>query len=260
MLCPWAFYQSGTACTMNRWTVAISLFVVLSLPALACTDTTSTSTPAFEEAPTVAASTIVVIPLTPPATLIPPGPTLNRSPATPRANTVAASTPLPTIAAAACPTVAVDGPSQSPGTLLISFQATVKQTAEGCSLHGEIQVDPGDHGVSAGEVHLLFDSALLHLTEIEVGDLLGAQPLVGHQAIDNDQGTMGLALARVGQTTSSTPAGIFASVKGELLSSAPGAIYKITIGDVEPYVTGFVDENFHDISQIKSQGATVHVQ
>ena len=243
---------------MDRWTVAISLFVVLSLPALACTDTTST--PAFEEAPMVAASTIVVIPLTPPATLIPPGPTLNRSPATPRANTVAASTPLPTIAAAACPTVAVDSSSQSPESLLISFQATVEKTAEGCFLHGEIQVDAGGHGVSAGEVHLLFDPALLHLTEIEVGDLLGAQPLVGHQAIDNEQGTMGLALARVGQTTSSTPAGIFASVKGELLSSAPGAIYKITIGNVEPYVTGFVDENFQDIQQMEYQGATVHVQ
>jgi hypothetical protein len=144
--------------------------------------------------------------------------------------------------------------------LLISFQATVEQTAEGCFLHGEIQVDPGGHGVSAGEVHLLFDSALLHLTEIDVGGLLGAQPLIGHQAIDNEQGTMGLALARVGQTTSSTPSGIFASVRGELLSSAPGASYKITIGDVEPYVTGFVDENFQDIQQMEYQGAILHVE
>lgn len=73
----------------------------------------------------------------------------------------------------------------------------------------EVRVEPGQNGISGGEVTVSFDPSLLQAMDIRPGDLLGSDPLVGMKEIDNQGGEVRCALGRVGVTPIPTSPGVF---------------------------------------------------
>lgn len=117
-----------------------------------------------------------------------------------------------------------------------------------------VEVRPEDWGVSAGEINLGFEPAIMHVIDLEPGDLLGSDPLVGVSDIDNEAGTLRYALARRGPTTVATPAGAFVRIRLGVLEGAEGGMYRLTLTKV-----GLADENFEDIEDLEFEGASIRV-
>jgi hypothetical protein len=117
----------------------------------------------------------------------------------------------------------------------------------------KVKVEPNQKGISGGEINLKFDPEVFEVLEIKAGDFFGKDPLVGIKTIDNKEGTIKYALARKGETKVPSQAGIFAN----LLLKAKNA--KTSKSDLTFSKVGFSDENFHDIKEIKTQGATIKI-
>jgi len=60
-----------------------------------------------------------------------------------------------------------------------------------------IVVDPQGSGVSGGEIAVFFKG--LEVIDVSAGDLLGPKPLVGFKYVDNAEGVLRVAIARVGR-------------------------------------------------------------
>ena len=76
----------------------------------------------------------------------------------------------------------------------------------------DIWVNTGGLGISGGEVTLNYGGSGCQVQAFTAGSLLGKNPLVGHQSIDNNAGHAVLALARIGPTRLPTNAGSFGTV------------------------------------------------
>ena len=61
-------------------------------------------------------------------------------------------------------------------------------------------VAPGPFGISSGEAILYLDANVFEIVDVVPGTLLGPQPLVGFKQIDQVQGTVKVAIARIGDT------------------------------------------------------------
>ncbi|RLG18145.1 hypothetical protein DRN63_01920, partial [Nanoarchaeota archaeon] len=120
-----------------------------------------------------------------------------------------------------------------------------------------IRVDPGSYGISGGEVVLSFDPQQFNVLDIEVGDLFGADPLVGIKEIDETNGVVRCAIARKGKTIPPTPEGTFITIEFKVKDEASLGKYEIRIVKV-----GLADENFRDIpqSEISITKTEVHVR
>lgn len=119
----------------------------------------------------------------------------------------------------------------------------------------EVQVKPGKQGVSAVEINLSFDPEVMQVIDIKPGALLGDSPLPGILNIDSDTGTVSYSLARIGATEAPTPAATFAVVTFQVLNSAQGGDYELTLAGV-----GLANENFEDIQDIRVKGASIKVK
>ncbi|MFQ6029381.1 MAG: cohesin domain-containing protein, partial [Dehalococcoidia bacterium] len=88
---------------------------------------------------------------------------------------------------------------------------------------GDIRVDvtPMNRGISAAEVEITFDPQIIQVTEIQPGDLLGENPIVGLSAIDNSAGVVRLALARLGPSVAPASGGTLARLSLEATETAP---------------------------------------
>ena len=120
-----------------------------------------------------------------------------------------------------------------------------------------IRVKPGSYGVSGGEVVISFNPQQFKILDVEVGDLFGADPLVGIKEIDETNGIVRCAIARKGKTTPPTPEGTFITVKFRIRDDASPGEYEIRIEKV-----GLADESFRDIpqSEISITNAEVYVK
>ena len=115
------------------------------------------------------------------------------------------------------------------------------------------EVAPAGWGVSAGELKLSFDAEALEAVKIKAGNLLGSNPLVGAEKIDNKAGTITYALARVGVTPAQTSQDVFATISFKVKANTKGPL-KITITQV-----GLSNQKFDDIKGLMSEGATIIV-
>lgn len=113
----------------------------------------------------------------------------------------------------------------------------------GESIELEVKVEPGQNGLSGGEINVSFDSSLVHVTNMNPGSLLGSNPLVGIEEIDNQAGKIRFALARVGETPVPTPPGVFATIELKPVVSIQGQVCQLTR-------VGFCNEHFEDIGEI----------
>ena len=118
----------------------------------------------------------------------------------------------------------------------------------------EVNIDLEDRGISGGEIGLTFDSDTMEVVNIEAGDLLGSDPLVGLKEIDNQAGTVKYALARMGETSVPTPPGVLAVLTVRVLNSAGSGSYELKLRKV-----GLADEKFEDITGLRTQGAQIKI-
>jgi hypothetical protein len=119
----------------------------------------------------------------------------------------------------------------------------------------EVQVKPGKQGLSAVEINLSFEPEVMQVIDIKPGELLGDGPLPGILNIDSEAGTVSYSLARIGATEAPTPAATFAIITFQILNSAQGGDYELTLTGV-----GAANENFEDIKDIRVKGASVRVK
>lgn len=117
----------------------------------------------------------------------------------------------------------------------------------------KVEVKPSGWGASGGEVNLAFNPAVLQAVSIEPGDFFGPNPIVGLERVDNQEGTIRLALARVGQTAVPSSAGALATVDFRVLDSVTSGTYDIELD------AGLADQDFQDITGFTTQGATISV-
>lgn len=90
-----------------------------------------------------------------------------------------------------------------------------------------VYVAPGSFGISSGEAILSFNANVIEVVDVVPGTLLGSQPLVGFKQIDNLQGTLKVAIARVGSTPLPSPEGQLAIVKAVIKRNAPSGEHEI---------------------------------
>ncbi len=165
------------------------------------------------------------------------------------------------------------------GTAHVWLSPASWEAATGDQIGVEIVVDSGS-GISGAEIELAFDGSALSAIAVVAktlapelvgldpvdeqgntvhydrpGSLLGEEPLVGLKQIDNDAGTVKLALARKGETTSDSPPGILAGVTFEVLDSASAGDYDLQLTSVR-----LTDQDFEDIPDINVEEAVVTVE
>ena len=117
-----------------------------------------------------------------------------------------------------------------------------------------VYVNPGGRGISSGEVDLAFDPNVLEVIKVYPGNLLGENPIQGMKEINNTAGTLGYALARVGETVPPTPAGSFAIVEFKVKGNVSNGNHSITVSRV-----GLADENLSRIENIETKNAVIKI-
>ncbi len=124
----------------------------------------------------------------------------------------------------------------------LSFIPNTINAQKGKEYSITLMADPGNYGISAGEIHLKCDPSAISFTSVEAGGLLGNTPIIGINKIDTKNGTMVLAIARIGPTTKPTPSGNMLTVKFIVPDTAKAGTYPITITQV-----GLADNEIIDI-------------
>jgi len=80
-------------------------------------------------------------------------------------------------------------------TVGVELKAVEVKPGENFTL--SIVVDPQGSGVSGGEIAVFFKG--LEVIDVSAGDLLGPKPLVGFKYVDNAEGVLRVAIARMGR-------------------------------------------------------------
>jgi hypothetical protein len=117
----------------------------------------------------------------------------------------------------------------------------------------KVKVEPNQKGISGGEINLKFDPEVFEVLDVKAGDFFGKDPLVGIKTIDNKEGIIKYALARKGETGAPTQSGIFTTLTFKVKNA------KVSRSDLTFSKVGLSDENFQDIKEIKTQGATIKI-
>ncbi len=114
-----------------------------------------------------------------------------------------------------------------------------------------LEVVPTRWGISAAEIQLSFDPQSLEALEVRPGGLLGSNPLIGMEKLDNQVGTVTYALARAGTTKPPGDRGTLATFRFKVSGDAIGSL-KINIRRIS-----LADEKFEEITGLATQGAMV---
>jgi hypothetical protein len=117
----------------------------------------------------------------------------------------------------------------------------------------KVKVEPNQKGISGGEINLKFDPEVFEVLDVKAGDFFGTDPLIGIKTIDNKEGIIKYALARKGETKAPSQSGIFATITLKVKNVKTGK------SDFTFSKVGLSDENFQDIKEIKTQGATIKI-
>ena len=149
-------------------------------------------------------------------------------------------TPTPTPTAEVTPT-----PTPTPSVTTASLAPSSVDVQPGDEFTIEVNVDPAGKGISGGEISLRFDPAVVTVVSVEAGQLLGAEPLEGIKQIDEGEGTLRYALARLGATAVPTPSGTFARVTFQVAEGAEAGSYSLELESV-----ALADEAFKDVTPV----------
>lgn len=111
-----------------------------------------------------------------------------------------------------------------------------------------------DRGISGAEFEVIFRGEVLQARSLRPGDLLGANPLIAADSVDNDAGILHYASARKGTTTAAASEGVLVDITFDVPSTAASGTYPLVLRDVI-----LTDERFESISGLEILGATFEV-
>ena len=137
----------------------------------------------------------------------------------------------------------------TPGSVFISPKT--QNAKAGSQIKVSVEVAPGDWGVSGAEIRLSFDPQKLEAISVKPGAALGANPIQGLSKIDNSAGTIVLAIARQGETTSPGAKGALANIEFRAKTGASGT------ARIELKGTALSDEIFQPIAGLILDGADI---
>jgi len=140
------------------------------------------------------------------------------------------------------------------GAVEVELSPSSTTVSRGSTFTVSIYVDPGSCGISSGEVWVSFDTSAFTATDASAGSLLGSGPVEALKQLDNNNGLVKLAYARVGSTPVPTSTGVFATITFTVKNSASAGTYAINI-----QYAGFADQNFNDIANVVSYSTYVTV-
>ena len=215
--------------------------LVTSLIAIGCSGASPTATATLAPEVTVAPSPEATATST-------PAPAVTPSPFPP-----AEATSLPVPAATSRP-AAVSGPTATPAAqaqtdsrpVSILMASSTEEVKPGEDFSVDVKVDPQERGISGVQVRIEYDPATLRVAGAQPGALLGPEPAVAGPIIDEPNGAVEYAAARIGPTQPPTAPGLFATLKFQVLETAsPGrdAVLEITAVKVP-------DENVREIPNV----------
>jgi len=108
--------------------------------------------------------------------------------------------------------------------------------------------------ITGGEIHLTFDPTALNVVDVETGDLLGVNAVVGLSDIDNGAGVVRVALARKGISSDPTSSGVLSVIKLKVLETANPGPYQLNFREAL-----LTDDEFNFLPDVISQGASINV-
>ena len=109
--------------------------------------------------------------------------------------------------------------------------------------------------ITGGEIHLTFDPTALNVVDVETGDLLGVDAVVGLSDIDNGAGMVRIALARKGISSDPTSSGVLSVIKLKVLETANPGPYQLNLREVL-----LTDDEFNFLPDVISHGASINVK
>jgi len=133
----------------------------------------------------------------------------------------------------------------------VSVEPASMTLCPGDAFSVNVTVDPAGRGVSAADVKIAFDASVVECEDVSPGNLLGDSPLEGKKEIDNENGMIWYALARIGDTPVPTEKGTFAVLSFKVKEDAPEGTYYLKISSAK-----LTDENFAYISPIETKNGT----
>ncbi len=134
----------------------------------------------------------------------------------------------------------------------LGFEPPFVDLFPGEEVEVRIALVPVSQGLSAVDVEITFDPAVIQVLSVEPGDLLGAEPLVLLTEIDNENGVVRLAMARKGASPTPSPGGTLAHVSVQVPETATSG----STTTVEFRAVKLVDEAFNLVpeAQVVYQG------
>ena len=135
----------------------------------------------------------------------------------------------------------------------VGFDPSVVEVQAGGSFTASLFVDPQGRGISACEIKVTYDPDVFKLVEVELGGLLGEEPVVGVKDVETP-GVVFYAVARRGTTSPPTPKDVLLTLSFEVCSEAPSGPYVIKVESAT-----LVDENFQVVGDVELGYLVVNV-
>lgn len=205
--------------------------LTLTFPAVPTATPTAATAPAPTVTPSPRATPTAAAPSLTPRASPTPSPIPTRLPAptaTPAPHPTATPTPSPALRPSAEPAIA-------------SLTASVTQVAYGEEFTVMVELAPHGRGISAGQVVVRFPPDVFSVVSASPGRLLGDRPLVGARQVDEDAGTVGLAVARQGVTSVPSDPGALVTIRFLVRADVRPATYSISVDSIALSDEGFAD-------------------
>ncbi len=121
----------------------------------------------------------------------------------------------------------------------------------------DIVIQPQGRKISAGEVVISFQPEIFQVLDVQAGNLMGSEPVTAGRVLDNEEGIVSLAVARVGPipvTEAPLYEGVLATIQWQVAEDVPPIPVFIALDFI-----GLADENFNEIPNISLGSGTVTI-
>ena len=115
-------------------------------------------------------------------------------------------------------------------------------------------VHPLGNGISAAEIRLRFDPGTVELVSMTPGTLLGDDPLVVIQSINDETGEAQFVLARKGATAVPTEMGVLLTLRWRTLQGASVGFHRVQVT-----LADLVDEAFDFVHDVETKSFLLDV-
>ena len=163
--------------------------------------------------------------------------------------------PTPSATAAPLPTATALPPTPTAGSASARIAPETLRLAPGELAVVTVDLALGQVGLSGADLTLTFDPLGMRVLGVEPGGILGANPVIGLSRVDQEQGEVRIALARVGETKAPTPAGTLATISIQVLQgTGPGTTLALQLTRLT-----LADEAFQEIQNVQLRDAEISV-